>query len=474
MERSSIGFFRRTHWCFLDVVILVAVVCLVTMQLGLVGRFVLHNTLYWKQVSIFVTILLFFLWFFSAFYLRLNRPQSSLTRDIFALFNSILVSSLAMSAVYFLFKTWRPGYTLPFIIGGVLFVFLATVRIVEWRFFRQKKQMLAVFVALEPYWESGLAEFCEKLPSYWSMASAFMETESPMTQGIMKLTNDELANFITFCEDNSFVPLLIMGQVLPDEEKFNRFIQECYSNGLSTTDIGSFYEGVLEKIPLFRQDGHWVTQSAFVPPAKWRFICKRLFDTFFALLLLVPTLPVLALLAIAVRKESKGPAFFVQERVGKDRKPFKMIKLRTMRLHDDDSLQWPNVAEDLITPLGKVLRKTGLDELPQLFNILMGQMSFIGPRPARPIVSQRHATNIPHYALCYPLLPGISGWAQLHLGRDTGVNTVFEKVMYTLYYAKHFSIFLDMKIVLTTAKMLLTLNKLEPELTCVVRKGREN
>ncbi len=139
--------------------------------------------------------------------------------------------------------------------------------------------------------------------------------------------------------------------------------------------------------------------------------------------------------------------------------------------HSDDSEHWPKVEVDLITRFGHFLRKTGLDEIPQLINILKGEMSFVGPRPARPKVAEMHCKNIPFFATTHSVPPGLTGWAQLHQGTDSGYNTILEKVRYNLYYLRHYSIWMDLYIIMKTVKM--ALNSDKPAATLRKKKQKD-
>ena len=188
---------------------------------------------------------------------------------------------------------------------------------------------------------------------------------------------------------------------------------------------------------------------------------KRLFDIIVSLLSLIAFSPIFLLISFLIKCEDSGSVFYGGLRVGKDGVQFKMFKFRTMMLHPDDSEQWPKVELDLVTRFGDVLRKTGLDEIPQLINILRGEMSFVGPRPARPKVAEMHCRNIPFFALTHSVMPGITGWAQLRQGQDSGYDTILERIKYNAYYIKHYSILLDLYIILKTAKMAFKIKKPE-------------
>jgi Undecaprenyl-phosphate glucose phosphotransferase len=179
-------------------------------------------------------------------------------------------------------------------------------------------------------------------------------------------------------------------------------------------------------------------------------IFKRLFDIAFSLLAILILSPLLLLIAVMVKLTSKGPVFYAQERMSLASRPFKILKFRSM--HPDAETQtgavWASKGDPRVTPLGRLLRKTNLDELPQLFNILWGHMSVVGPRPERPELVQRLRRQIPRYMLRDTVKPGLTGWAQVHGWR--GRTSLRKRIQYDLYYVTHWSFGMDIRIILMT------------------------
>jgi len=196
---------------------------------------------------------------------------------------------------------------------------------------------------------------------------------------------------------------------------------------------------------------------------------KRYLDTLIALVLLVALLPLMLAVALWIRLDSRGPALFAQERRGYRRSIFTCYKFRTMRIGSDDSARSGDESggdgggdadaremavtkanDPRITRAGRILRKTRLDELPQLFNILMGEMSWIGPRPEAKVLSDWYEQEIPFYRYRHVVRPGITGWAQVCQGHVASIEDVQKKLEYDFYYAKHFSLWLDVLVALKT------------------------
>jgi lipopolysaccharide/colanic/teichoic acid biosynthesis glycosyltransferase len=173
---------------------------------------------------------------------------------------------------------------------------------------------------------------------------------------------------------------------------------------------------------------------------------KSLIDFVLGLILLVLLSPVILAAAALVKLTSKGPAFYLQTRVGKDGRPFKIIKLRSMRPDAEAGrgAVWATVDDDRVTPVGRILRSTHIDEFPQLINVVMGDMSLVGPRPERPEFVRTFELQIDHYSSRLRVRPGITGIAQLRLPPDTDLNSVREKLEFDLYYVRHVSPWLDL------------------------------
>jgi lipopolysaccharide/colanic/teichoic acid biosynthesis glycosyltransferase len=189
------------------------------------------------------------------------------------------------------------------------------------------------------------------------------------------------------------------------------------------------------------------------------FHLKGLVDFIFAVVLLSAALPLMAVIAAAIRLDSRGPVLFRQKRVGHAGKPIIVYKFRTMRpvsADDERRAAMTDDADDRVTRIGRVLRNLRLDELPQIINILKWQMSWIGPRPEAEVLSRWYTSEIPFYRYRHVVKPGITGWAQVNQGHVAEVEQVHRKLQYDFYYIKYFSPWLDVLIVFRTIKTMLT------------------
>ena len=183
---------------------------------------------------------------------------------------------------------------------------------------------------------------------------------------------------------------------------------------------------------------------------------KRWLDIASSALSLILSLPLCLLVALVIKLDSSGPVFYRQERVGQDGKTFTMLKFRSMRNDaEENGPKWAAINDDRITRVGRFIRKYRLDEILQMINVLKGDMSFIGPRPERPIFVDKFAREIPYYPRRHVAKPGISGWAQIRYPYGASKEDALGKLKYDLYYIRHFSIFFDISIILETGKVVL-------------------
>lgn len=228
--------------------------------------------------------------------------------------------------------------------------------------------------------------------------------------------------------------------------------------GLRLFDLGDFYEHFFFKLPIFYLKDSWflVSRGFLILEKNAGRRLKVWADRFLAILFLIPALPFLVIAGIAIVLESGRPIFFSQERTGENGKSFMVLKLRTMiKDAEKDGARWASKNDSRITRLGRVLRVTRLDELPQLINILRGDMSFIGPRPERPVFNEMLEKEIPFYNLRHVVRPGLTGWAQVMYPYGASVEDSAQKLEYDLYYIKNFSFLLDFLILLKTVKVVL-------------------
>lgn len=236
-----------------------------------------------------------------------------------------------------------------------------------------------------------------------------------------------------------------------------REVLDCKLNGMYVLDAPTFYEIVNGKLMLESINPSWFIYSIGFHRTGIFNVCKRIIDILLALLGLILTLPFFPVIALAIKLDSPGPVFFSQLRVGCKEKTFVLHKFRTMRVDAEEKTGavWAGKNDSRVTRLGKFLRNTRIDELPQLINILRGDMSFVGPRPERPEFVEKLKQVIPYYSKRHFIKPGLTGWAQVKYSYGSSVEDAIEKLRYDLYYIKNISPFLETIIFLETIKVVL-------------------
>ncbi|MBQ9453904.1 MAG: sugar transferase [Desulfovibrio sp.] len=228
--------------------------------------------------------------------------------------------------------------------------------------------------------------------------------------------------------------------------------------GSMVVDIRSFYEHVVQRLPLTQINDEWLLQSegfSLNTRGSLRRL-KRALDVLISLLLLIPAAPVMLLTALIVRLESPGPVIYKQDRVGLFEKEFTVYKFRSMRADaEKNGAVWASAHDSRVTRFGRFIRKVRIDELPQIWNILKGDMSFIGPRPERMAFVQKLKETIPYYSLRHSVKPGLTGWAQVCYPYGASEEDARRKLEYDLYYIKNMSLLLDINIVFKTVGVVL-------------------
>jgi sugar transferase (PEP-CTERM system associated) len=228
-------------------------------------------------------------------------------------------------------------------------------------------------------------------------------------------------------------------------------------DGVRVEDAATTYERVTGKILIDDLRPSWLIFSEGFRVSRWTRFMKRLIDLPLAIALAIVSFPLMILTAVAVWLESGRPILYCQERVGENGRPFTLCKFRSMRQDAEQAGKpvWATDGDSRITRVGRFIRKTRLDELPQLWNVVRGDMSFVGPRPERPFFVEELAREIPFYQQRHAVKPGITGWAQVKYRYGSSLEDAMEKLRYDLYYIKHLSIFFDLTIVFDTVKVVL-------------------
>ena len=237
-----------------------------------------------------------------------------------------------------------------------------------------------------------------------------------------------------------------------------RELLDCKLQGIRVLDLASHFEQTLGQIRLESLYAGWLIFGDGFSQGVIRTAVKRIFDIIFATILILLALPVMAIATFAIIAENGFPVFYRQERVGLNGRLFNVIKFRSMRrdAEKDGQPVWAKAQDNRVTKVGKIIRKVRIDELPQLFSVLKGDMSLVGPRPERPFFVDQLTKEIPFYAVRHSVKPGVTGWAQVRYHYGATVEDSAEKLQYDLYYVKNHSLFLDILVLFETVGVVLT------------------
>jgi sugar transferase (PEP-CTERM system associated) len=229
------------------------------------------------------------------------------------------------------------------------------------------------------------------------------------------------------------------------------------ARGVAIEDCHSFYERLVSKIAIADLSPEWIVRCKGFRRDWLVLFTKRVIDLVVSATGLLVTAPVTFLTGVAIKLDSPGPIFYRQERVGQNGEPFTIYKFRSMceSAEADGSPVWAAEDDPRVTRVGRVIRKLRIDEIPQMFNVLKGEMSLVGPRPERPFFVQKLNENIPYYSLRHSIKPGITGWAQISYPYGDSEKDAIEKLQYDLYYIKNMSPLFDLQIIFESLKVVL-------------------
>ncbi len=353
---------------------------------------------------------------------------------------SLMSAAINVFAVFISFNTIRLGKALS--LHLIMFIYQMITFYILNNFMRMKKNVL--IIGDHPQ-KAEILEMIEKNHEYSEVIQMADDDE-----GLFNLNN--LTGLI-FRKEIGEVAVLSKR-----DDRITNNLLRLKMEGLRVYDFYGFYEEVegkvaveaLDEEKLLLDNGFDIYHNSFQKRI------KRSLDVVLSLIVGIVTLPIMLLSMIIIKTESRGPVFFVQERVGFDNKPFKIVKFRSMRMHDENEhSKYAGKNDSRITGYGRVMRKTRIDELPQIWNVLKGDMSFIGPRAEWSKLSEEYEEKIAFYPLRHSVKPGLTGWAQVSYPYGAGLEDMKIKLMYDFYYIKHQSLSLDVKIIFKTIRTVL-------------------
>ena len=422
----------------------------------------LKTSLNWQSPLLYGLILIYLAGLYLADAYRPDLRFSGLSSLIYVPI-SILVTVVIVTSLFYLTALWGDtplaGRGILFFSIGSFMVWAMTSRIIALQWLRHKLS-LSRWMVLVGEDHGGKYENRYQVLGpdttviYLTTANSDQDTLSEMS---CSGTVDTVSNF-SFWSDQYWSGILIDDTIKPLPNALAKQLMQMRLRGINIYSMESYYEHFLQKIPpAFIKDDWFAFTSGFrLFHNHLNLRIKRCADFVVASLVLVLIFPLLLPIALAIKLDSRGPIFYRQIRTGLEGDRFYLYKFRSMYEDAEQrGAQWARDHDPRITRVGRVLRTTRLDELPQLWNVLMGEMSLIGPRPERPEFDIKLEQEIPYYRIRYLVRPGITGWAQVMYSYGASIEDAYQKVAYDLYYIKNYSLLLDLVILLKTVRVVL-------------------
>lgn len=369
---------------------------------------------------------------------------------------ALAIDFVALSAIYFAFPdvtTWRSVFLVAALLSFVFILALRWVfsRLVGWHRFRRRVLVL------------GAGERARRLEAMANAPGASFEVfrfvrmapeEGDIADAVARESIGPLSSYMEMHGiEDVVVALQERRGALPISD-----LLHVRMSGFGVYDLSAFIEQQTGRVDLGTLNPSWLIFSdGFRSSRRTALIAKRLFDVAASSLLLFLTAPILLVTAIAIKLTSPGPIFYRQVRVGQFGEHFEVLKFRSMRTdaEKDGKPQWAQKGDPRVTTVGRIIRSSRVDEIPQIFNVLRGDMSFVGPRPERPFFVDDLAQKIPFYNERHIVKPGITGWAQLNYPYGASEEDARHKLEFDLYYIKNYTLFLDLLILIQTVRVVL-------------------
>lgn len=376
---------------------------------------------------------------------------------IVRLLATMALAFVALAVVFYVYPPviiWRSAVAIamPLSVVGILAVRRAFLWCVSLKSFRRRILILGAgtrAAQIATYEETGRHHHGFAAVGYLRLQEGENEVDGSRSL-------DELGSLLDYAREHQVEEIVVAAQERRGSLPV-RALLDCKLHGIRVTDYTAFWERETGRVDLNRLDPSWLVFSEWFGGGRLHRALKRAFDVTVALAVLVLAAPLLAVTALAVRLESRGPVLYRQARVGLDGRPYELLKFRSMRAdaEADGVPQWAAQGDPRVTRVGRVIRRTRIDELPQVLNVLRGDMSVVGPRPERPYFVERLGEQIPFYPDRHRVKPGIGGWAQLNYPYGASVEDARRKLEYDLYYVKNCSVFLDLLILLQTLRVVI-------------------
>lgn len=302
-----------------------------------------------------------------------------------------------------------------------------------------------------------LADFLRQNPQLGFLPIAVVTSDHEEIPDYAPLKIFSFDNRLTHIISDEGIEIIVASSEIKKNEALVQMLFKAVPLGIPVVDFLSFYEVSTGKIPLSLVGEIWFLENLIGIRRPFYELAKRTVDVMLAVVLGILALPFIPLIILAIRLDTAGPAFYHQKRFGKHGRVIEITKFRTMRLDAErGGVRWADEDDPRVTRVGKFLRRSRLDELPQLWSVLIGNLSLVGPRPERPEFVGLLEKKIPFYQMRHIVQPGLSGWAQIHFPYGASVEDALKKLQYDLAYIKNRSVWLDLTIILKTAAIVLS------------------
>jgi sugar transferase (PEP-CTERM system associated) len=410
----------------------------------------------WPKVLLFSIIAQLSLYFSDLYEFKTSDNAIDLASR---LIQAIGITSIALAIIYFLWPEMIIGRWIFFVSLIFLLLFLVSWRLLYSLVIRKKVfAEKAIILGSDGLATDILHAIDDRKDLSYDISSVIAHDRSQDTKDRFKGISVH-RGFDNICDlveaENARYVIVALDEkrgILPYDE-----LLECKVRGINIIDGESFYERITGKLLVEKINPSWLIFSDGFVKSRISRTLKRLVELVLSSLMLILLSPLMLLVLVAIKLDSGGPILFSQDRVGEYGKIFTLYKFRSMRAdaEKESGPVWASEDDPRITRVGKIIRKLRIDELPQLWNVFKGDMSFVGPRPERPVFVEKLKKTIPYYNERFCVKPGVTGWAQINYRYGASEEDTLQKLKYDLYYVKNMSFLMDLTVVFHTARIVL-------------------
>lgn len=434
-------------------------------MLVIIASFYISSFIRWGELSDIsssfntAVILSFFVYIFTFYIADLYNLENKFKNEWYILKFAVTVvaASSLIAVIFYIFPFWKYGRGIFFLSSVSIFSLSILWHFVFNKFFKYQRVPSKVLIVgaggtgkelysiLENNKDVDVIGFLDDAPDKLGMTigSSSVIGETGLLLPLLRDKNIDK------------VIVAINGNISP--ELFKRIVDAKFS-GVEIYDMPSIYENITGKIPVLHTNDRWLGYSNIYGIKKnlYNTKIKMFLDKTLAAIGLILSAPIMCITSLAIKLDSKGTVFYSQERVGKDGKVFTLFKFRSMKADAEaNGAVWAKQNDSRVTRVGRIIRLLRIDEIPQMWNVIKGDMSFIGPRPERPEFVESLSKEIPYYFLRQSVKPGITGWAQINYRYGASKEDALEKLQYDLFYIKNLSFILDLIILFATIRVVL-------------------